>query len=156
MKTLGALPIITVVTDAATEQHAGVDSVTEAERLGRAYVEAYNTRDLDAMLAVLDPAVVAHPSPLFERRPANLGHEGVRAWWQTMVDSGRWYQVVISHIRQAADGQWAIVGEIQQGGEVESPWLLVFRIKAGLITESRSYLSDEQIVADLGRLSEAG
>jgi SnoaL-like protein len=138
------------------QQQACDASATDAERLGRAYVEAYNRRDLEAMLGVLDADVVAYPAPLFERRPANVGHDGVRAWWQRMVDANRWYHVVISHIRPAADGQWAIVGEIQQDGEIESPWLLLFRIKAGLITESRSYLSDEQVVADLGRLGDPG
>jgi ketosteroid isomerase-like protein len=138
------------------EQAADVAGVTEAQRLGRAYVDAYNQRDLEAMLAVLAPDVVAYPSPLFERRPANIGHDGVRAWWQTMLDADRWYEVAVSHIRQATDGQWAIVGEIQHGGVVESPWLLVFRIKDGLISESRSYLSDEHVVAGLGRLPKPG
>jgi ketosteroid isomerase-like protein len=137
-------------------QRVSVATASDAERLGHAYVAAYNERDLDAMLAVLDPDVVAYPSPLFERRPANVGHDGVRAWWQTMIDADRWYEVVVSHIRQAADGQWAIVGEIQQDGQFESPWLLVFRIRDGLISESRSYLSDEQVVAELGRLRDAG
>jgi ketosteroid isomerase-like protein len=137
-------------------RQASVATASDARRLGHAYVAAYNGRDLDAMLAVLDPQVVAYPSPLFERRPANIGHDGVRMWWQTMVDAGRWYEVVISHIREAADGQWAIVGEIQQGGEFQSPWLLLFRITDGLISESRSYLSDEHVVAELGRLPGAG
>jgi ketosteroid isomerase-like protein len=145
------------VGDVRTEQPAVAPATAvDAERIGRAYVAAYNERDLDAMLAVLDPDVIAHPSPLFERRPANIGHDGVRVWWQTMIDAGRWYEVVISRIRAAADGQWAIVGEIQQDGESQSPWLLIFRLRNGLICESRSYLSDEAVVVELGRLPDAG
>jgi hypothetical protein len=124
----------------------------EAERLAYAYIEAYNSRDLDAMLAVLDPNVVSQPSPLFERRPAHTGHDGVRLWWQTMVTAGRWYNVAVSSVRPAAGGRWAIIGEIRHHGELESPWILLFRVSNGLISESRSYLSDEQVLTGLGLL----
>jgi ketosteroid isomerase-like protein len=144
------------VREGEIEQAALTETGGDPQRLGHAYVAAYNARDLDAMLAVLDPDVVAYPSPLFERRPANLGHDGVRVWWQTMVEAGRWYEVVVRHVRPASDGQWAIVGDIHQDGDAVSPWLLVFRIRDGLISESRSYLSDEHVVAELGRLSDAG
>jgi hypothetical protein len=58
-----------------------------AVRLAESYVAAYNSRDLEAMPAVLDENVVSHPARLFDIR-ASIGHAGVRAWWEAMVASG--------------------------------------------------------------------
>ncbi len=122
-----------------------------AVALARAYVDAYNNRDLEAMLAVQDENVVSHPAPLFGHRP-HYGHAGVRAWWQEMVDRDRWYTVVIRDIRVVGADRVAVLGEIRQGGERLSPWGVVVRIRDGLIVESRSYLSDEELLDGLGLL----
>jgi hypothetical protein len=121
----------------------------EAECLGRRYVAAYNTRDLDALLAMLDEHVVIHPSPLFERRPHYTGHAGVREWWETMRASGRWYEVVVNGVRQLESDKCGILGEIRHDGELLSPWAVLLDIRDSLIIESRSYLSDEDLLREL-------
>jgi hypothetical protein len=123
----------------------------EADRLARRYVAAYNDQDLEAMLALLDEQVTIHPSPLFERRPHYAGHTGVREWWETMVASGRWYEVGIAEVRRMEEDRWAIVGEIRDGADVLSPWVVLLRVRNALIIESRSYLSDEGLL-DAGLL----
>jgi ketosteroid isomerase-like protein len=120
----------------------------EAVLLAARYVGAYNDRDLEAMLAVLDENVVSHPAPLFGRRP-HVGHAGVREWWESMVDSGRWYQVVVSEVRDIEADRFAILGELREAGEVLSPWGVLIRVRDGLIIESRSYLSDTGLLENL-------
>ena len=121
----------------------------EAVRLAHGYVDAYNHRDLEAMLALQDESVVSYPARLFGNR-GHTGHAGVRAWWEAMVASGRWYEVVVSEIRQPGPDRVAILGEIRDHGEVLSPWGVLVRVRNGLIVESRSYLSDGDLLDKLG------
>jgi hypothetical protein len=121
-------------------------TVAEADLLARRYVAAYNDRDLEAMLALLDEHAVIHPAPLFERRPRYTGRAGVREWWETMLASGRWYEVVMTKVRELGDDQWAVLGEIRDEGDLLSPWIVLLRVRGALIIESRSYLSDEGLL----------
>ena len=123
----------------------------EAVRLARSYVAAYNDRDLEAMLALQDENVVSHPVRIFGYRSLT-GHAGVRAWWEAMQASGQWYEVVVSQIRQLGPDRVAIHGEVRDQGEPLSPWAVLFRVHNGLIIESRSYLSDKELLDELGLL----
>jgi ketosteroid isomerase-like protein len=123
----------------------------QAVQLAQRYVGAYNDRDLEAMLALMDEDVVSYPSRLFGAGP-HQGHADVRAWWQTMADSNRWYRVVATEIRRLPPDRVAVLGEIRDQGEVMSPWSVVVRVRDGLIVESRSYLSDKELLDELGLL----
>jgi hypothetical protein len=117
------------------------------------YVAAYNDRDLEAMLVLQDEHVVSYPSRLFGQRCLS-GHAGVREWCRTMVASGRWYQVVVHDVRLLGSDRLAVIGEIRDGGKLLSPWGVVVRVRNGLIAESRSYLSDAELLADVGVLDD--
>jgi hypothetical protein len=67
-----------------------------------------------------------------------------------MAASGRWYEVVVSDVRQLGPDGLAILGEIRDQGEVLSPWGVLVRVRNGLIVESRSYLSDKELLDALG------
>jgi ketosteroid isomerase-like protein len=69
-----------------------------------------------------------------------------------MVTADRWYEVRVHDVRQLDADRVAVVGEIRDGGKVLSPWAVVVRIRNGLIVESRSYLSDEELLVHLGVL----
>ena len=105
------------------------------------------------MLALQHEDVVSHPSRLFEPRQLN-GRAGVRAWWEAMEASGRWYDVVVRDVRQIGPDRIAILGEIRDRGELLSPWGVVIRVRGGLIIESHFYLSDTELLTDLGVLGE--
>jgi ketosteroid isomerase-like protein len=121
----------------------------EAERIALGYVAAYNERDLEAMLALQDENVVSHPSRLFEQE-SHRGHDGVRAWWRAMVRSDRWYRVAVREIRLLDADRVAVLGDIWQDEELLSPWGVVVRVRGGLIVESHSYLSDDDLLDRLG------
>jgi SnoaL-like domain len=136
----------TVVVPALTREQA----VSLAER----YVAAYNNRDLDAMLDV-HPSIVSYPSRLAGAQ-RHEGHAGVRAWWQTMLASGQWYEVVIRDIQQPSADRVAIIGEIRDQGERISPWCVIVQVREGLISESRSYLTETDLLDQLGLLKDTG
>ena len=127
----------------------------DAVRVAERYVGAYNDRDLDAMLEVQAEDVVSYPAPLYGHRP-HFGHAGVRDWWAAAVASGVWYDVVVDEVRQIGSDRVAILGEIRNGeGSGLSPWAAVVRVRNGLIIESRSYLSEKDLLDELGVLSES-
>jgi ketosteroid isomerase-like protein len=99
--------------------------------------------------------VVSYPAPLFGHRP-HFGHAGVREWWAAMMASDQGYDVVMSEVRQVEPDRVAILGEIRSGrtGRRLSPWGMLVRIRNGLIIESRSYLSDTDLLEELGLLGE--
>ncbi|HUA46617.1 MAG TPA: nuclear transport factor 2 family protein [Solirubrobacteraceae bacterium] len=123
----------------------------QAVRLAERYVAAYNDRDLEAMLELQHEDLVSYPARLFGVREIT-GREGVRAWWEAMVASGRWYEVVVGDIRQIGPDRVGILGEIRDRGERLVPWGVVVRVRDGLIIESHSYLSDEELLQSLGLL----
>jgi hypothetical protein len=69
------------------------------EVLGRAFVQAYNDRDVEAMVALTHSEVVGNPS-----RPLGggtyRGHAGLRTWWQNMAARGSWYEIAVSGVQQ--------------------------------------------------------
>lgn len=121
----------------------------QAVALAERYVGSYNDRDLEAMLAVQDESIVSYPSRLGGATP-HRGHDGVRAWWNAMVAAGTWYEVVIGEIRQYQPDRVVILGEIREHGEPISPWCVVIHVRHGLIVESRSYLSESDLLEQLG------
>jgi hypothetical protein len=50
-----------------------------------------------------------------------------------------------------ADG-WAILGEIRHEGEPVSPWAVLIRVKDDLIVQSHSYLSEKELLHEVGLL----
>lgn len=153
---LGALGIFYVAVDwGAMETSRDIEPLTHAEavRLAQRYVAAYNDRDLEAMLDLQHEDVVSYPSRLFGVRQIT-GRDGVRAWWEQMVASGRWYEVVVDHVRQIGPDRVAILGEVRDRGERLVPWGVIARVRDGLIIESHSYLSDGELLESLGLLEE--
>jgi len=127
----------------------------DAVRLAERFVGAYNSRNLDAMLAVQDEDGVSYPASLYGHRP-HFGHAGVREWWAEIVASGVRYEVVVGEVRQIESDRVAILGEIHGGnGSRLSPWAVVVRVRNGLIIESRSYLSDKDMLVEFGVLGES-
>jgi hypothetical protein len=52
----------------------------------RSVIEAFNRRDLDAFLALMDPQVEAR-SRLAAIEGEYHGHDGTRRWWQNLLDA---------------------------------------------------------------------
>jgi ketosteroid isomerase-like protein len=71
------------------------------ERAHRAY-EAFNRRDLDAFLALVDPDV-DFTTRFVERGGSYHGHEGVRTWWDDLLRVFPDFRVEVVDVRDAAD-----------------------------------------------------
>ena len=72
------------------------------------FIDAYNRRDVDALLEELDPAVEWRPALplLLGEATVYRGHEGARAWLRSLNDVLDEASVEYSEIRILATGSW--------------------------------------------------
>lgn len=68
---------------------------TGIEQIGLGFVQAYNDRDLEAMLALTHPEVIGNPSRALGGGTYE-GHDGLRGWWKDMDRRGAWYSLRVS------------------------------------------------------------
>jgi hypothetical protein len=64
--------------------------------------DAFNRRDLDACLALVDPEVVIE-SRLVAMEGAYHGHEGLRRWWNDFVGAFPDYTIEIDELRDLGE-----------------------------------------------------
>ena len=73
----------------------------DIERALRAY-DAFNRRDLDAFLALVDPEV-EFTTRLVERSDSYHGHDGVRTWWDDLLRVFPDCSVEVVEVRDSED-----------------------------------------------------
>ena len=67
-------------------------------------IDAFNRRDLDAVLALLDPDVDFAPrSVALEGGRSYEGHDGVRTWWKSTFTAFSDYVLEIEEVRDLGD-----------------------------------------------------
>src|SRR5581483_11804467 len=67
---------------------AALGESTSVEELVRTYVTAFNRRDVDRMITLVDPAIVTRPSVLTSGGRDYLGHQGLRNWMRDVMADG--------------------------------------------------------------------
>lgn len=108
------------------------------------WVEAFNARDLDRMLACLSVGVEFHPLRLGGLRECYHGHSGVREWFKQLRDLRHPHRIVLSDVRDVGDGKVFAVGALRvAAGEPDiGPFCALHRLNGRLIIAARHYLAD--------------
>ena len=118
-----------------------------------ALLDAYNARDMEALLALFDPAVEWHTTPHFLWPGPYRGHEQLRQlfehWWQGW-DSGHADATEIA----SRDDETMVSADIHgrsagDGLDVHVLLNWVFHVRDGLIDVVRSYESPDEARAAL-------
>jgi ketosteroid isomerase-like protein len=120
--------------------------------VARRWIEAFNRRDADALLAVADPEMVFHPTLLAGRRRAYRGHEELRLWLADVAATSLRHTAEATAVRRLPSGEHMVSGNVFQDGEVLSPFSMRIRVSDGMLVEAWAYLSDEALLSSLGRL----
>jgi ketosteroid isomerase-like protein len=95
------------------------------ENVERAYqvYDAMNRADLDGVLALTDPDVVAVPRLLsVEGGDAYRGHHGVRGWWESIFGVFPDFKATVLEVRGVADATISHVRFQGRGGESAVPF----------------------------------
>jgi ketosteroid isomerase-like protein len=126
----------------------------ELETLARRFVDAYNARDADALVAVSHPEIAFYPTMLVGARRRFDGHDGLRDWMGHLAAAGAEFQARIVEIRVLGPDRFAILSEVWIGEEVGSDSAMIATVRDGLIAEARGYLTDERTLIELGLIPE--
>ena len=123
-----------------------------AEELGRRFVDAFNRRDAEALVAVAHPELEFLPTVLVGEQSVYRGHDGLRRWVAELIGSGAVHQVRVRSVRRLGADRIAIFTEVVIEGQVMTPSAMVARVRDGRIVHAKAYLSDEQTLIRVGVL----
>jgi hypothetical protein len=123
--------------------------------VGRRFVEGFNRRDADALVALVHPRLEFFPTVLVGQRAVYHGHDGLRRWMADVVAGGGAHQARVRAVRVLDDERFAVLTEVVVDGEVIAPSAMVVRMQDDLIVHLKAYLSDEQTLIRVGVLPPA-
>lgn len=120
------------------------------DALGRAFIDAFNRRDADALVRLCDPQIDFHPSSLVGARHVYRGHDGIRRWVAELERATVQHEVRVREVRELGGSRFLVVSEVYVDGELLSPSAMLACLGAdGRITEAHSYLSDADLIGQL-------
>lgn len=125
----------------------------QATQIGHRFIEAFNLRDAEALVALTHPDIEFRPTMLVGSKRVYVGHEGLRAWVADLVASGAEHQVRVREVRMLGDERLIVLTEVLLDGETISPSAMVATLRDGKIIEAKAYLSDETTLKELDLLS---
>jgi uncharacterized protein len=124
----------------------------EAFKLG---IEAANRRDIEALLAELDPEVEWHARlPMAGGDAVYQGHEGVRAFlqdmWETLADTKfRFPEILDAGDQVVGLGRFSARGEMS-GIETGTPFAYVVEYRHGKARRVRAFLDHDEALEAAG------
>jgi ketosteroid isomerase-like protein len=123
--------------------------------LARRAIEAYNARDLDALIALYDPQLELHSTFAAVGGAVYHGHQGLRKYFRDLEDA--WEGEIQIEPEAFFDfGEQTLVFNTlrargrQSGAEVEMPVALVARWRDNLIVYFKGYARREDALRELG------
>ena len=121
------------------------------ERIVSRWFGAFNLRDLDKLLTLLDRRVDFHPLKLRGLVGSYRGHAGVREWWSNLERHRVEHHIELSDVRSIGGGMVLALGSLRFVGELESAsFRALHRVNAGLIVAAHHCLSDPAMIEHLG------
>src|SRR5215207_3387831 len=113
------------------------------EELARRFIDGFNRRDAEALVALSHPRIEFLPTILVGQRAVYHGHEGLRRWVEDLNASGAAHEVRVRNVRVLAPDRFAVLTEVLLDGELLSPSAMLASLEDGLIVRAKAYLSDE-------------
>ena len=123
--------------------------------LNRRWIEAFNSRDIEAVIALCDPSVEFHSGFAAVGGGVYYGHDGMRRWHRDLKEA--WGEQIRLQPEAYFDrGEYLLMffvyhgrGE-HSGAEVATPATSVGQWRDGLLTYTTVYLDRADALRDLG------
>jgi ketosteroid isomerase-like protein len=123
--------------------------------LAKAFTEAFNARDLDALIDCCHPEIEYHSTFAAVGGDVYHGHDGMRAWYRDMEQT--WGNAIRSEPEAYFDlGEDLLVYTVlygkgkQSGVEAALPVAAVARVREGLFVYYRGFIHREDALEELG------
>lgn len=129
-------------------------SPDELDTLARRFIDAYNARDADALVAVSHARIAFYPSTLVGERRRYDGHDGLRRWMEQLTATGAEFQASIREVRALGPDRFVVLSQVWIGEQLGRDSAMIASVGDGLIVEARSYLSDERMLIEMGLIPE--
>lgn len=123
--------------------------------LAVAFVEAFNDRDADELVALAHPRIVFRPTTLVGNRRTYHGHAGLRRWVAELDATGVDFQVHIREIRPLRPSGFLVLSKLRVGDELITDSAMIASVDKGKIIEAHGYLSDEGMLHQIGLIPHA-
>jgi hypothetical protein len=123
--------------------------------LAWSFVEAFNERDADALVALAHPRIVFRPTSLVARRRTYHGHAGLRRWVGELDALGLDLHVQIREIRPLSPNGFLVLSKLHVTDELLADSAMIACLADRKIVEAHSYLSDEHMLVRLGLIPDA-
>jgi hypothetical protein len=123
--------------------------------LARGFVQAFNDRDAEGLVALAHPRIVFRPTTLIGHRKTYNGHAGLRRWVAEIDATGVDFQVHIREIRPLAPSGFLVLSKLRVGDELITDSAMIASVHQDKIIEAHGYLSDEGLLAHLGLVPHA-
>lgn len=125
-----------------TEELAGSGALG-AKALVLRWVNAFNARDLEALLSCLTADVDFCPLKLVGLRGAYRGHDGVRSWFAQVNDFPYRHCIDLAEVRDISDGRLLGIGALCVTGHGPVvPFCASHTFRDGLIAATHHYAGD--------------
>ncbi len=122
-----------------------------AQLLAQRWIDAFNRRDPDALIALCSPQVRHEPSVLARGGGVYDGHAGIREWFADLARSDFGYQGRIGEVSISTSGDVLVFGDFVIDDEPVTPYSLRLRTREGMVIETRAFLSDHETMDSLHR-----
>lgn len=123
--------------------------------LARAFVEGFNDRDADVLVALADPRIVFRPTALVGRRRVYHGHAGLRRWVAELDALHLDIQLHIREIRTQRPSGFLVLSKLRVDDELIADSAMLASLHEGKIVEAHGYLTDEWMLVRLGLITDA-
>lgn len=108
----------------------------------RRWFDAFNSRDLEGMLACMHPHVDFHPLRLHGLDSGYRGHGGVREWFAALQRMEHRHRVELAAVQESAGGKLVASGRLAAAAAGPTAFWAVERFEGGMIVAAQHFLSD--------------
>jgi ketosteroid isomerase-like protein len=108
------------------------------------FVDAFNRRDADGIVALSDPDITYYPTVLVGAIREYRGHDGMRRWLKDLDKIGSKHQIRLREVRVLDDKHFIVRSDVLLDGKVVGDSAMMARLTPeGLIAEAHTYLLDD-------------
>lgn len=114
------------------------------------FLDGYNRRSIDSMLAVVHREIVLRPLRWVPRREYR-GHDGLREWLAAVRATPHAVPVTLVAVRELEAGRLLVEGTLDDSED--TPFAAVYELRDDRIVAVSAYLSEPDLLERVGVLS---